>query len=162
MTLQKQHTDDGHYLANLLGRTARTASGCMEYTGCVQSNGYARATVRRKADYAHRHVYRLAKGEISDGLDVCHSCDNRKCINPKHLFLVTRKQNMEDAMSKGRTARGFSLPQTKLSEADRTAIAELAAQGVLYKEIATQFGIHRVRANAIAIQKGITRNGLSK
>ena len=153
---------DGDYLANLLRRTKRASSGCMEFIGCVQSNGYARATVRRKADYAHRHVYRLALGEIADGLDVCHKCDNRKCINPEHLFLGTRKQNMEDAMRKGRTARGFFLPHAKLSDSDKEAIADLARKGVLYKEIAARYGIHRVSANSIALQKGIQRNGLSK
>lgn len=162
MPARKADHSDSHYLANLMQRTERTSSGCMEFIGCVQSNGYARATVRRKTDYAHRHVFRLALGEIADGLDVCHTCDNRKCINPEHLFLGTRKQNMEDAMSKGRTARGFDLPHTKLSDDDKEAIANLAMQGVLYKEIATQFGIHRVCANKIALQKGITRNGLSK
>ena len=162
MAPAKVSRSDEHYLAHLLSYTIRTPSGCMEYTRCVQSNGYARATVRYKADYAHRHVYRLAFGEIDKGLDVCHSCDNRKCINPDHLFLGTRKQNMEDAKSKGRTARGFALPQTKLSDDDKEAIAELAQQGLLYKEIAARFGIHRVRANKIAIEKGIMRNGFSK
>lgn len=162
MPFKKQNHDDSHYLARLLARTATTASGCMEYTGCVQSNGYARATVRYKADYAHRHVFRLAFGPIADGLDVCHSCDNRKCINPEHLFLGTRKQNMEDALRKGRTARGFDLPHTKLSTEDREAIADLALSGLSYKEIGARFGVHRVSANKIALQKGITRNGLSQ
>jgi hypothetical protein len=162
VSAKKANHSDDHYLASLMRRTERTSSGCMEFTGCVQSNGYSRATVRGKTDYGHRHVFRLAFGEIADKLDVCHKCDNRKCINPEHLFLGTRKQNMEDAMSKGRTARGFSLPHAKLSEFDREAIVNLAEQGVLYKEIAAQFGIHRVCANKIALQKGITRNGLSK
>ncbi len=66
---------DKQRAAHLLSRTTKTETGCMEFNGCVQSNGYARATVRRKTDYAHRHIYRLVKGEIQDGLDVCHSCE---------------------------------------------------------------------------------------
>lgn len=134
----------------------------MEFTGCVQSNGYARATVNRKTDGAHRHIYRLVKGDIADGLDVCHECDNRKCINPAHLFLGTRKENMADAVRKDRQARGAMLPQTKLSVEDRSAIVEQAKLGVPYKDIAEKFNVCRQVVGQIAIKNGVRRNGLSK
>lgn len=155
--------DDPERLAHLLSRCSQSATGCMEYQGCVQSNGYARATVRRKADHAHRHAYRLSTGAlIPDGLDVCHRCDNRRCINPEHLFLGTRKDNMEDAAKKGRQARGGQLPQTKISAYVEQEISRMAHDGLPYKAIAQQFGICRQHAGYIAIKNGVRRNGFSK
>ena len=148
--------------AHLLSRTRTIESGCMEYVGYVQSNGYARATVHRKTDYAHRHIYRLVLGEIPIGMDVCHSCDNRRCINPGHLFLGTRTENMQDAVRKGRQARGFSLPGTKLSDEDKESISQRAKKGDPYKEIAKDFSVCRQHIGKIAIKKGVRRNGISK
>ncbi|MBF5007633.1 HNH endonuclease signature motif containing protein [Diaphorobacter caeni] len=153
------HIEDraGH----LLARTVTTQAGCMEFQGCIQSNGYSRATVERKTDYGHRHIYRLTKGEIPDGMDVCHVCDNRRCINPNHLFLGSRQENMADAVRKGRHAHGSTLPHTKLTEFLKGEIADLARQGVQYKDIAAKFGICRQHAGQIAIKNGVRRNGIS-
>lgn len=154
--------DSEERLRHLLRKTITTKYGCMEFQGCVQANGYSRATVFRKTDYAHRHVYRLSHGKLPDGLDVCHKCDNRRCINPDHLFLGTRKQNMQDAVSKGRQAKGFSFPHTKLSDADVSEIVTRARNGEKYKKIAMHFGICKQHAGSIAIKNGVRRNGVSK
>jgi hypothetical protein len=130
-------------LQRLLSRTEPAPGGCMLYTGCVQSNGYGRATVNRKADYAHRHVYRLSKGSIAKGLDVCHSCDTKSCIAPDHLFLGTRLDNMRDAVQKGRQAKGNCLPHAKLSLAAVRAARLASARGVSTKELALAAGVER-------------------
>lgn len=156
-------SDDKARLLHLLGRCRETGHGCLEYQGCVQANGYARATVRRKTDHAHRHAYRLASGaDIPRGMDVCHKCDNRRCINPDHLFLGTRKENMQDAVSKGRQAKGFGLPHTKISAFVEAEIVAMAKAGIPYKEVAAAFGICRQRAGQIAIQNGVRRDGIGK
>lgn len=137
--------------AHLLSRTVTTDAGCMEFTGCVQGNGYARATVNRKTDYAHRHVYRLLKGEIPEGMDVCHTCDNRKCINPDHLFLGSRLDNMQDAKAKGRISAGekhsSAVPKgekshnAKLTAIKVKVIREVAGRVASNKELAEIFGV---------------------
>jgi hypothetical protein len=53
-------------------------------------------------DYAHRASWRFYYGEIPDGLNVCHTCDVPKCVNPEHLFLGTQHDNLKDMYAKGR------------------------------------------------------------
>lgn len=134
-------------------------TGCWNFNGCVQSNGYGRLTYRYKTMGAHRWSYIAFIGDIPKGFDVCHKCDNRKCINPEHLFAGTRKENMQDAVSKGRQARGFMLPITKLSDSDVIEIIEMSKSGMKYKEIAEKFNVSKYTANDIAIKAGVRRNG---
>ena len=154
----KKTDTDADRLWHLFTRSRDTETQCLEFQGCIQANGYARATVRRQTDYAHRHAYRLAYGPIPAGLDVCHICDNRRCINPEHMFLGTRKDNMADAVCKGRQAKGFRLPQTKLTTEQRADIAARVAQGVHHAAIAAEFGISRPHVGYVARQEGVRRH----
>ena len=85
----------------ILARTRRVGA-CLEYTGDINSNGYGRVVVAGKRSLAHRWSYETFVGCIPLGLQVNHSCDNRLCIEPKHLWAGTQSENLLDASRKGR------------------------------------------------------------
>ena len=80
-------------------------TGCVEWTGYVQPNGYVKLHAGG-FKWGHRVAWEAVNGPIPDGLQVCHRCDNPKCLNVEHLFLGTQKDNMQDAKAKGRTRNG--------------------------------------------------------
>lgn len=79
-------------------------NGCWEWTSSICSQtGYGKFLFNGKKDYgAHRASYILLVSEIPPGDWVLHHCDNRKCVNPDHLFLGNHTDNMRDAQAKGR------------------------------------------------------------
>ena len=86
-------------------RVEKTDS-CWLWTGSTNKYGYGlthrggpnQATTRR----AHRMAWELCNGPIPKGLWVLHKCDNPPCVNPDHLFVGNRSDNMKDAAAKGR------------------------------------------------------------
>ncbi len=81
-----------------------SATGCLEYTGYISARKYPVLRFGDGFQRGNRLVYKLAVGNIPEGLCVLHKCDNPKCLNPKHLFLGTHKDNNWDAINKGRDA----------------------------------------------------------
>ncbi len=124
------------------------AEACWRWTGYTDQDGYGMLWVkigdsRPRNHRASRLSYLIHTGDIPDGLLACHTCDNPICVNPRHLFLGTPKENSRDRDRKGRSAslRGELAPMAKLTAAQVAEIRALLNEGVSSTEIARRFGV---------------------
>jgi len=90
---------------NILGEytTKNSVTGCLEWTGCKDVDGYGRFSDGGKSYGIHRLVWEVFKGDIPQGLYVLHKCDNPSCINTEHLYIGTAADNTRDKVKRRRT-----------------------------------------------------------
>ena len=134
------------------------SSGCWEWTGADNRRGYGQVHVDKSRPHVttHRVAWELTYGLIPDGMFVCHRCDNRRCVNPGHLFLGTNIENMEDCRRKGRLATGLrngqhTMPErrargvrnasAKLNPERVREIRRLAGEGTPSAQLASMFSV---------------------
>ena len=99
---------EDNYISELAGRlySRIQANGeCWEWQGALNSKGYGCIAIHKVSQLAHRVSYELTYGAIPDNFQVCHHCDNPRCIRPAHLFTGTASDNMQDMARKGRHGR---------------------------------------------------------
>lgn len=121
-------------IQRLLKQTEKTDS-CWLWKGYKNHYGYGKIRINGKLKFVHRLSYELHFGDIESDLEVCHKCDVRNCVNPDHLFLGTRKDNMRDMSAKGRTYNSnLTIEQVK-------EIKKLLSKKIEIKEIVKSTGI---------------------
>lgn len=134
----------------LWARVERPApDACWEWQGAINSHGYGTIRERCASKGAHVIAYRSSKGDVPAGMLVCHTCDNRKCCNPAHLFLGTKAENNADRNAKGRQARGSRIKRARLTETDAALIRYLTDCGANGKQLAALYGVFQSTISSI-------------
>jgi len=140
MTFKRRYAS----LDDVLANTKQTPSGCMEWKGAINKDGYAACNAYGlfKSQALHREVHRLNTGETPPV--VMHKCDNTRCINPAHLLAGTAETNLLDKLVKGRQAKGVMNGRAKLTPEHVKKIQSLwLEKRPTYKELGALFGVSK-------------------
>jgi hypothetical protein len=151
-------------LERFMSHVHKDDSGCWIWSAFCMKNGYGLFSTPIKNELAHRVSYRLFNGEL-DARDVMHKCDVTNCVNPEHLVLGTRSENMQDAKTKGRLCFGERHGRSKLTNEQVDLIKK---SDKFQKEIALEFGISQGHVSCLkngtkwrnqGFKLGITQEG---
>ena len=90
-----------------LALTEESPTGCIEFTGSLDKDGYGRVSVVKggQPTKIKTHVLsalisegieELPRARSGESLVVRHLCNNRRCMNPEHVVIGTQQQNLMD------------------------------------------------------------------
>ena len=117
-----------------------SVSGCWNWTGYILPEGYAQFNLSVKEGWvrAHRKSFELFYGDIPEGAHVLHRCNNKKCVNPLHLYAGSNAENCADRVAAG--TQGKTTPAQRL---------DIAISTLTVRELAAQYGLGEERIREI-------------
>lgn len=131
-------------------------TGCWIWDGYGFSGRYGSFNMggRGMDEMAHRASWKLNKGPIPPGMDVCHKCDVPRCVNPEHLFIGSRSDNLKDMVSKkragnhqrldGKPNKRFILTVEQVQE-----IRALYPAGGSYAKLGKRYGVSAITISRV-------------
>lgn len=122
---------------------------CWVWGGTLTKLGYG--NIGRVHYRAHRVAWAIAYGFLDPEMDVLHRCDNRRCVNPNHLFVGDHVANMADMAAKKRSVRGEAVNSAVLTPDEVNAIR---LDPRFQRDIAADYGISQ--NNVSRIKRGET------
>ena len=133
-------------------------SDCWTWQGAVSRSGYG-SFRDGKIVQAHIFSYKLHYDDYDNLKFVCHTCDNKKCVNPSHLFLGSRQDNVNDMLSKDRQARlyGETNFSSKLTAVDVKDIRDKLHLGMTQASIAKAYGVTQATISLIKRERTWTQ-----
>jgi hypothetical protein len=115
---------------------------CWNWQGRLDRDGYGNYRHANGGPRVHRISWTLSNGLIPPGLFVCHHCDNRRCVNPSHLFLGTSRDNTADRHQKRRDMHGEGHYKAVLTERDVILMRVLYRTGCgTVRQLSQRFGV---------------------
>ena len=127
--------------------TTSSPIGCWIWNASTRSNGYGKFRVKGMYWGAHRFSFFMFIGPVPHDLFVCHSCDNKSCVNPDHLWLGSNKDNLDDAVRKGLHGKNLKRGETQhasiFTDADVLIMRRLANKNFTHGQIADLFDVER-------------------
>jgi hypothetical protein len=109
-------------------------NGCYLWEGSVSPNGYGVVNIGGRTQSAHRFSWEQEHEEIEEGLNILHSCDVKRCLNPEHMSLGSQQQNMDDKVARGRINQN-PRPSRKVEPEEVAAMAKMHAEGLSWYRI---------------------------
>lgn len=139
-------------------------SACWPWTASLDGRGYGQLSMGHdRMVRAHRLALELSGVEVSAAAVVCHTCDNRLCCNPAHLWLGTNEDNLQDMANKGRARNavrfGVENHKHKLTPESVLAIRRRSGCGESRTALAREYGIAVQSVSRIA--RGLSWSWLS-
>jgi hypothetical protein len=133
-----------NYLVDVVTKVSTDA--CILWPLRIDKGGYGRLTLplavggRKRQVTAHRLAYKVAYGEWPEP-EGMHSCDNRRCFNPRHISPGTAKDNSADMVAKGRQAKGEGAGLSKLTDDLVVRIRQEYVDGLSVGQLAKRYKI---------------------
>lgn len=148
--MRKAYTKGLITLAEIYANTVTGVNGCIEWTGSTARNGYGQVRRQGKLVTVTRLVMHLKHAfPLESKLFVLHHCDNPRCINEKHLYIGTRKDNVRDRLLRNRGTKGTSVPCAKLNERIVREIFKESKRGMSGRAIARKIGVAQTTVNNV-------------
>jgi hypothetical protein len=136
---------------------ATESDECVAWPFTLDRYGYGRIT-HMGMRTAHRAMFAMVYGDVPSGLEVMHSCDNRACVNPRHLSAGTHAQNMRDMAARGRANGGNGIWKVD-NRGERHPKARLTEKIVF--EIRVSYAKKKISQRELAEQYNVSRQAIS-